>query len=674
MKPVVCCALLLGFASGYALADSLPWEVWQSPDVLARLDARDQVLERSSHCLDGCRYDRSGIGVEDPADNPWPLRWLYRDGDEAVLFDEPGPGAVTRLWLTTPNCINPAMRVRFYLDGASVPALDTPLASLFDGSTPPFTAPMVGDLDATSGAYVSNVPISYQHALRITLTHAEDTDNTCHPLGRSSLWFQIQHHRLPGDMAVTSFGSGADEPGWRAFLGHAGDDPWSGMLLPDSRNDVLAADSTLTLATRSETAWLRGIRLKLPRDGYPHVRLQVDIDSARTIDATLADFFVQPDVAQIPTRSVLVGEDADGWLYAWWPMPFAQTLTVRLHADGTLAAPVTIASDLFVDLAAVPATAARLYADVIDTCADTGDATLFFQRGAGKLVGIAAIYRSPTGNTTILEGDERAYVDGSPTPAWYGTGVEDFYDGGFFFDGGPNSRALSGVSAVFQDTEATTAAYRLLLTDALPWTSTLRLNQEAGLSPMQPTPMCVHAVTWSYRQRRALMVTYDRFEVGDPVAASARDWHTSVHATCAPLTSQFSDEPPTSRKAEVCRYATGSSAFRLQVDEATPPLRLARIFDAGTGTAGVIAGSPAATIIVNGTVAGSFPAAMANPARRWQRQEAPLALTTLTGELHLTIVPDFPTTATTFSESAWELRGGWIDPVFADGFDDGFPP
>ena len=127
----------------------LPWEIWESPARLATLDAGDIVLERSSHCLDGCRYDRSNPGPEDPADNPYPLRWLYRDGDEAVLFDERGPGAITRFWLTTgfgaSTCIDPAIRVRFYLDGAATPALDVPLAALFDGSTLPFTPPLVAD-------------------------------------------------------------------------------------------------------------------------------------------------------------------------------------------------------------------------------------------------------------------------------------------------------------------------------------------------------------------------------------------------------------------------------------------------------------------------------------------------------------------------------------------------
>jgi hypothetical protein len=61
---------------GAAHADSLPWQVWNSPDVLAWLDANDIVVETSSRCPGGCRYDRSNPGAENAIDNPYPLRWF----------------------------------------------------------------------------------------------------------------------------------------------------------------------------------------------------------------------------------------------------------------------------------------------------------------------------------------------------------------------------------------------------------------------------------------------------------------------------------------------------------------------------------------------------------------------------------------------------------------------
>jgi hypothetical protein len=96
-----CVVLLAIVLATPARAAGLPWEIWESPSRLAVLDAADVVLERSSHCLDGCRYDRSNQGPENPTENPYPLRWLYRNGEEAVVFDERGPGAVTRFWVTT---------------------------------------------------------------------------------------------------------------------------------------------------------------------------------------------------------------------------------------------------------------------------------------------------------------------------------------------------------------------------------------------------------------------------------------------------------------------------------------------------------------------------------------------------------------------------------------------
>ena len=94
--------MVLGLGTLPLLAAGLPWEIWESPARLASLGPSDLVIEHSSHCPQGCRFDRSNAGAEVPLDNPTPQRWLYRDGDEVVLFDERGPGALTRIWMTTP--------------------------------------------------------------------------------------------------------------------------------------------------------------------------------------------------------------------------------------------------------------------------------------------------------------------------------------------------------------------------------------------------------------------------------------------------------------------------------------------------------------------------------------------------------------------------------------------
>lgn len=673
MASARCLASLLLLAATAVRANGLPWEIWETPARIAALDARDRVLERSSHCPGGCRYDRSNAGGESPASNPFPLRWLYRDGDEQVLLDERGPGALTRFWLTTgfgtSTCIDPAVHIRVHVDDAPAPALDIPLAAMFDGSTPPFTPPLVADHLQSSGGYVSRVPIAYAQSLRVALVGADNGGiNPCTGTDRRLLWFQLQHHQLEPGTSVASFTAGHDEPAWRSFLAHAGDDPWNAMLLPQAATTNLAAGESVTLATRSGPGWLRGIRLRLPRSAYADVRLRVRIDGVTTIDLPLEDFFATPVDAQLSPRGVLVGEDASGWLYAWFPQPFVAAAEVELASGSSTT--TSVDSALSFDAESLPADIGTFDARHVDSCSSNAALTLDAATGAGKIVGIAARYRADGIVTRgYLEGDERASVDGAIAPAWYGTGVEDLYDGGFYFDQGAYAGPLSGASRVDADGTGSTSTYRLMPTDPITYASALRLVQEVGYSPASPVPTCVRAVVYAYRRPQPSMVGYDGFEIGDAANAAAHDYVPSASASCALLAAQFEDEPPTSRTALACSATNGSSQFRFRVADAASPLRLRRTFDAGAGVPGEQAGSAAATIFVNGHLAGAFPPPAADPLRRWQQQEALLDVAPATTDFDIVVVPDFQPHADAFGESRWELRGGWKDAIFSDAFE-----
>ncbi len=70
--------------------------------------------------------------------------------------------------------------------------------------------------------------------------------------------------------------------------------------------------------------------------------------------------------------------------------------------------------------------------------------------GRGKLVGVSQSMEGllADGNTRgYLEGDERVYVDGERTPAIHGTGTEDYYESGWYFNAGTYSTPFHGNSA-----------------------------------------------------------------------------------------------------------------------------------------------------------------------------------------------------------------------------------
>ncbi|MEO7916859.1 MAG: DUF2961 domain-containing protein [Dokdonella sp.] len=672
----------IGVLSGNARA-AQPWQIWTSPAALAELDASDQVLEVSSRCPDGCRFDRSNAGPEASPSNPFPLRWIYQDGQEAVIFDQRGAGVVTRIWLTSGDgiarCIDPAMRVRFYVDGSAIPALDKPLAQLFDGTFAPFTPPLVADHSMSAGGYASRVPIAWQQSLRISLLNWENGSNPCVGAafdGWNPLWYQIQFHRLSAGRVPASFDPALDHPAFRSFIAHAGDDPWNGLLASQPIALLLAPATTTALSTQNGSGWLRGIRLSVPNAQRASVRLRIRVDGESTVDLRLTDFFAIAQSAELDARSVLTGVDAGGTLYAWWPMPYRQSLSVELVAEPDLTESAPISGALVSDPSSVAATAGVFRATVHDQCASGGDVSLYAAGGAGKLVGVSARMRADgVVNPGYLEGDERAYADGMTTPIWYGTGVEDFFDGGFYFhDGiagvGPFANAMSGATEVDRDGAGMTAAYRLLLTDALPYANGLRITLESGYSPDPggAVASCLRHVTYAYTQARASAVRYQQFDLGMPSALAHN--YGANGTSCTALVARFDDEPATMTAGTVCR-GNGSRTFRFNVGAADQPLRLRRLYDVGNGTTGVIAGAGAALIRINGVVAGSFSPASADTTRRWQQQDAALTVSVpASGVLDFEIVPDSTPTAAVFSDAGYELIGAWRDHIFDNGFDD----
>jgi hypothetical protein len=348
-------------------------------------------------------------------------------------------------------------------------------------------------------------------------------------------------------------------------------------------------------------------------------------------------------------------------------MPFAQGAEVSLVADAQLPAPTSVASALSFDTQPVAADVGRFAATLSDSCIDAGTFALASAPGAGKLIGISARYDA-NGSATrgYLEGDEHATIDGAIAPAWIGTGVEDFYNGGFYFDQGAYAGPLSGATGIDPDGQGTTAVYRWMPTDPIVYANGVHLEQEAGYSPTQPSPICARTVVHSYRSAQSSLVVYDAFNID---AAAEHAYTSPAGAVCESVASTFEDDPPTSRTAVACRYASGSTHFHFDVPADGQALRLRRTLDVGHGTPGSIAGSAAAIVFINGVQAGAFAPVIANPARRWQQQDAVLAVAAGSTSLDIDIVPEFSAPTPAFDESRWELLGTWVDLLFADGFD-----
>ena len=73
------------------------------------------------------------------------------------------------------------------------------------------------------------------------------------------------------------------------------------------------------------------------------------------------------------------------------------------------------------------------------------------------------------------------FVDDNPIPAIHGTGTEDFFNGGWYFENGPFTLPLHGNTVpVAQNNYGRTAAYRLFLEDTIAFKKHLRVSIEHG--------------------------------------------------------------------------------------------------------------------------------------------------------------------------------------------------
>jgi hypothetical protein len=475
-----------------------PWEVWRDLTTLAALPEGDTVVMRSSYCPSGCAHDRHSAGDG---------RFLRVIGDEGVIFEETGPGAITRIWLTQGDSgislpLDPEVWIRIVVDGDIVVQL--PLPDFFAGEVPPFQPPLALDRTLASGGYISHVPIAYSESCRVSLLGADE----------SKIWFQVTAHRLTKGSQVTPFSGDEDLSRWRELLDNAGRDPWAGAGRPALTGEiVLRRRRWVVVGAMTGPDFINGLALRIDRRHWSFVDIRLTFDGEIGVEMPLADFFAVGGSDGALPRSLLVGATGDGELYSYFPMPFFERAVVQLgrsRRGGRRKIPVEYAVRR---LGTAPAPSSGLFgAQRVITDGDgpaAGHEPLRLT-GRGKWVGLAGeIGGVEPGSRDYLEGDEKVFLEGSSHPQIHGTGVEDFVGGGFYFrvesqKPRPYGTALHGMTSdrTLPDGAHTTSLYRLMLTDAPVWTRSIRVFIEGG--PVNRTAIRARTVAYFYTSPSSL--------------------------------------------------------------------------------------------------------------------------------------------------------------------------
>jgi len=132
-------------------------------------------------CRQASSYDRGTVAPDKPGwfantDQNQFIRTETNQGRaEKVMMDADGPGCIVRFWLTTGG--NKKGTLRFYLDGATEPALTFPAYDLLSGDFrigPPLVQPHPGYRPDGNGGNNFYLPIPYAKHCKITWNEASD--------------------------------------------------------------------------------------------------------------------------------------------------------------------------------------------------------------------------------------------------------------------------------------------------------------------------------------------------------------------------------------------------------------------------------------------------------------------------------------------------------------------
>ncbi len=459
------------------------WDTLRRLDLLPLHHAGVQTRQFSS-------YDRTGGNNDGIRGTYSCLRQTAAEG--CVIAEHTGPGEVESIWFTRDRgVVTRTGRLRIEVDGRTV--VNAPLQSVVNGGLgAPFSFPLVANAAQSSGGVYIKVPIPFRTSMKIS-TQA------------NPLYYHVTYRAFPDAEGVPSFDPSDRAGDVLARLRASGlrdPKPAAAGATTLRRSFALAPGRRIVVGTVSGPGAITALRLRFPRLGASpggtalararllrSARLQVSFDGQRTVDSPLGEFFGS-GVAPATVRSLLLAQSplASGSLLAWWPMPFRRSAVISVvNASSTR----VLSAEAAVTHAPSPELVAALgsgQAGYFHATSHRGfttagrDWSILSVRGHGTLVGVSQTMRGPV-TQRYLEGDERAFVDGPL--ALHGTGTEDFFEGGYYFNHGTFTRPLTGnpshrVGGPLCPGSDCTGAYRLLIDDSVAFGSSLRFGMEHG--------------------------------------------------------------------------------------------------------------------------------------------------------------------------------------------------
>jgi len=283
-----------------------------------------------------------------------------------------------------------------------------------------------------------------------------------------------QHANPLGTLIAPQAGKAYSESSWDRSGGNADMrpvEPGQTLTLMDVKGAGIVQRFWITIAPRAHREIHRQTIIRMYWDG----------ETTPSVEAPVGDFFGVGFGEQVDFQSAPLNQTSGGY-NCYWPMPFHKSArwTVTNLSDRRIDA--FYFNIQYTKYDSLPADTRLFHAQWRRENPTTPgrNYTILEAKGAGHFVG-AAMFMQPTRGRSLgyLEGDEMIYVDGEEKPSIYGTGSEDYFSSGWYYDRGPYSALYHGVP-IKDPQQGRISTYRWHIPDPIPFTKDIRVTIEHG--------------------------------------------------------------------------------------------------------------------------------------------------------------------------------------------------
>ena len=210
------------------------------------------------------------------------------------------------------------------------------------------------------------------------------------------------------------------------------------------------------------------------------VRCYWDGETEPSVECPINDFFGMGFGERRDFTSLPLNMNSGG-TNCYWPMPFHKS--ARITIENRAKIPIdNFYYNIDVDMQPrLPRSALYFHAQFRRSRTEKGKpVTVLETTGKGQYVGtLLEMQRVRGRGLGYLEGDEYIYVDGEEQASIRGTGSEDYFNSGWYFERGVYSAPYHGVT-IKDEMLSRISAYRWHIEDAIPFTRSFRFTMEHG--------------------------------------------------------------------------------------------------------------------------------------------------------------------------------------------------